>query len=386
MRAGAASERPANRPAPGGARPGPDLASILAALPTPVFVIDAADRFRYVNAAAEQFFEASAVQLAGRSLGELIVPDSPLHALIAQSRGAGAGVTEHGVTVDSPRTGPRSVTIKVTPGPGADEVVVALEEHSIARKIDQHLVHRNAARSVSAMAAMLAHEVKNPLSGIKGAAQLLEQNAAPADVELTRLISEEADRIVALVERMDMFADHRPIERAPVNIHEVLGHVRRLAESGFARQRRFIEQYDPSLPPVLGNRDLLVQAFLNIVKNASEAAPARGGEIVLGTRYRQGVRLALPGAETRLELPLVVSVQDNGSGIPEDLQAHLFEPFVTTKSRARDVGISGGRGLGLALVAKVVGDHGGIVEFESEPRRTVFRVFLPVAASAEEES
>ena len=166
--------------------------------------------------------------------------------------------------------------------------MLTLHERSIADKIDRQLTHRNAARSMTAMAAMLAHEVKNPLSGIRGAAQLLEQDADAAGRELTRLICDETDRIVALVDRMEVFSDHRPIERDAVNIHEVLERVRKLAQSGFARHVRFVEEYDPSLPPVHGNRDLLVQVFLNLVKNAAEAVPGAGGEIVLATAYRHG--------------------------------------------------------------------------------------------------
>ena len=223
------------------------------------------------------------------------------------------------------------------------------------------------------MAAMLAHEVKNPLSGIRGAAQLLEENLAPSDRELTRLICDEADRIVALVNRMEVFSDRRPLDRGPVNIHEVLDRVRLVAQSGFARHVRFIEEYDPSLPPVFGNRDALIQVYLNLVKNAAEAVPSQGGEIQVATSYQHGVRLAVAGTDTRLHLPLLVTVTDNGEGIPEDLRPHLFDPFVSTKHH--------GTGLGLALVAKVIDDHGGVIEFDSQPRRTVFRVCLPMASA-----
>ncbi len=242
----------------------------------------------------------------------------------------------------------------------------------MADKMDRRLTHRNAARSITAMAAMLAHEVKNPLSGIRGAAQLLEQDADPAGRQLTQLICDETDRIVALVDRMEAFSDHRPIERKAVNIHEVLERVRKVAQSGFARHVRLIEEYDPSLPLVHGNHDLLVQVFLNIVKNAGEAVPNTDGEIILTTAYRHGLRLAGRDGGGRRLLPLMVSVADNGAGIPEDLRPFLFDPFVTTKRN--------GTGLGLALVAKVIGDHGGVIEFDSQPRRTVFRVFLPVVA------
>jgi two-component system nitrogen regulation sensor histidine kinase GlnL len=264
------------------------------------------------------------------------------------------------------------VDILVAPVPErAGNVVVVLQERSRADKIDRQLTHRGAARSVTALAAMLAHEIKNPLSGIRGAAQLLEQSADEDDRTLTRLICDEADRIVKLVDRMEIFSDERPVEREAVNIHAVLEHVKRIAISGFARYIRIVEEYDPSLPPVYANRDQLVQVFLNLVKNAAEAVgDSSDGEIALTTAFRPGVRLTVPGSDARVSLPLEFCVRDNGPGVPEDLVPYLFDPFVTTKPS--------GSGLGLAMVAKIVGDHGGIVECDSQPRRTTFRVLMPM--------
>jgi two-component system nitrogen regulation sensor histidine kinase GlnL len=349
----------------------PDAAALLAALPNPVMTLDRGGMVRFVNPAAEQFFGVSAAALIGHPLAQFIAPHSPLFALADAVWRSGGSIAEYDLLLEGPRLAPRSVTIEGAPaGEGTDLLVLTLHERSMADKMDRQLTHRNAARSITAMAAMLAHEVKNPLSGIRGAAQLLEEDADAAGRELTQLICDETDRIVALVDRMEAFAGYGPITRDEVNIHEVLDRVRKIAQSGFARHVRLTENYDPSLPPVHGDRDLLLQVFLNLVKNAAEAAPGAGGEIILTTAYRHGLRMAGPSGDGRRHLPLMVSVADNGSGIPNDLKPHLFDPFVTTKRN--------GTGLGLALVAKVIGDHGGVIEFDSQPRRTVFRVFLPV--------
>jgi two-component system nitrogen regulation sensor histidine kinase GlnL len=347
-----------------------DPALVLSALPDPVIVLDRGGAVCFVNQAAEQFLGLGVAALRGAPLSDFIGASSPLFALVDAVWRDGGSIAEYDVLLEGPRLPARPVTIQGALAGEGDLLVLSLHERAIADQMDRQQTHRNAARSMTAMAAMLAHEVKNPLSGIRGAAQLLEQDADDDARQLTQLICDETDRIVALVDRMEAFSEHLPLARDSVNIHEVLERVRRIAQTGFARHVHFTEDYDPSLPLVHGNRDLLVQVLLNLVKNAAEASPAKGGEIVLATAYRHGRRLATRNGGPPQQLPLLVSVGDNGSGIPDDIKAHLFDPFVTTKRN--------GTGLGLALVAKVIGDHGGIIEFDSQPRRTVFRVFLPV--------
>ncbi|UVD58459.1 nitrogen regulation protein NR(II) [Rhizobium sp. Pop5] len=351
--------------------------AVLNAIQNPVVMVDESGFVVFANWEAEAFFGASASHLARYKISTFIPFGSPLLALVDQVRERKAPVNEYRVDLSSPRLGQdKLVDLYVAPvlsEPGA--VVIVFQERSMADKIDRQLTHRAAARSVTGLASMLAHEIKNPLSGIRGAAQLLEQSVIDDDRALTRLICDETDRIVSLVDRMEVFSDERPVDRMPVNIHSVLDHVKAVAKAGFARNIRITESYDPSLPAVFANRDQLVQVFLNLVKNAAEAVGDRpDGEIVLTTAYRPGIRLSVAGTREKISLPLEFCVHDNGPGVPADLLPHLFDPFITTKTN--------GSGLGLALVAKIIGDHGGIIECDSQTNRTTFRVLMPASKDA----
>jgi two-component system nitrogen regulation sensor histidine kinase GlnL len=355
-----------------------DCESLLSALPHPVLVIGDDETIVFANAAAEIFFTMSASTLMRSHISDIVAFGCPLLGLVEQVQASGATINEYGIEVATPRfSGAKLVDVYGGPLPEEPRnMFLMLQQRSMAQMIERQLTHRAAARSVSGMADVLAHEIKNPLSGIRGAAQLLEPGLSDEDRALTQLICSETDRIRMLVDRMEVFGDERPLAKDAVNIHDVLNHVRRIAEHGFGSNVRYVEDYDPSLPSVLGNRDKLVQVFLNLVKNAAEAIGGNngdGGHIILQTAFRPGVRLSLPGSDTRVSLPLMIQIEDNGCGIAEHLKPHLFDPFVTTKVS--------GSGLGLALVAKIIADHGGIIECESEPRRTAFRVLLPMQRS-----
>jgi two-component system nitrogen regulation sensor histidine kinase GlnL len=348
----------------------PHPTDIWNALPTPLLLLEPGGRVALANAAAETFLNHSQAQLLERGWEGLFPEDSPVHGLVAQAREGRSGIAAYDLNLEF--TGGRRVRGDVLVGILPDRegwLALGFQPRAVTSLVDRQKGQQGAARSATGVAAMLAHEIKNPLAGIRGAAQLLEAGLDPDGRELTQLIIAEVERVRALIDRMEGFTETR---RAfvPENIHAVLSHVRRVAETGFGAAVQFRERYDPSLPQVPADRDRLVQAFLNLVKNAVEASPP-GGTVTLTTAFRQGVRVRAPGTGTRVSLPLEVCVIDEGEGPPPHIADHLFEPFVSAKR--------GGTGLGLALVAKVVGDHGGIVEQERRHGETVFRVLLPLA-------
>jgi two-component system nitrogen regulation sensor histidine kinase GlnL len=353
---------------------------LLQALPQPAVLVDANYTILEANNAAEVFFRTSLAIMRREGLKHFVPFGSPVFATIDQVAADNSPLTAYGVDLATPRqSGDMIVDVYAVPiadigagrSGGVGAIAMTLHPQARTQKLDRQLTSQSSARSVSGLAAMLAHEIKNPLSGIRGAAQLLEGSVNDEDRALTQLITDEADRIVKLVDRMEVFSDERPVERDAVNIHTVLEHVKRLAESGFGSHIHFVEHYDPSLPPIFANRDQMVQVFLNLVKNACESiGSASDGEIVLSTGFRPGIRLSVPGSSKRLTLPMEFAIRDNGKGIANELLPNLFDPFITTKSN--------GSGLGLALVAKIIRDHGGVVECESPGRGATFKVMMPV--------
>ncbi len=352
--------------------------AIFSSLSQPVLICDSENRLMHANYAAEDFFSMSISNLLKLTLDDFIPFGSPILSMAEKIVKNNAPISEYRIRLSSDlreisgNSEARIVDVFATPLLGSeDRIILLFQERTTADKIDRQLISRNAVRSVSGLAAMLAHEIKNPLSGIKGAAQLLEKSVLDDDVPLARLIKDETDRIVNLLEKVDIFGDERPLLSEAINIHVVLDRVKLLAKSGDAANIEFIEQYDPSLPPVLGNKDQLIQVLLNLVKNSTEAlSDTNFPTIKLSTAFRPGIHMSIAGVKSKISLPLEIIIEDNGAGVSQDILANMFDPFVSTKPN--------GTGLGLALVAKIIGDHGGIIDVESQKGKTRFRILLPI--------
>jgi two-component system nitrogen regulation sensor histidine kinase GlnL len=350
-------------------------AAAFEANPEPSIIIDRSGCVASLNEAAANLFGQGLPVFTRGGFEALFPSGSPLASVLERCRGAAGVVWQRGMLLTLPAHPP--IEVDAAASPLAEGSVLLVLHCRGGLRTDQP-ADAGALQSAGGLGRMLAHEIKNPLAGIRGAAQLLKANAGAEDIPLAELIVEETGRIHRLVDRMQAFSEEVPPVRSAVNIHVVLDRVRALAVSGIADGLMLRENYDPSLPAAWGEEDQLIQVFLNLVKNAAEAARARGdgrGEISMATAWRDGIRVRLRDGRRPIAAPLEVKVTDNGPGIAPAMRDQLFQPFVTTKAH--------GGGLGLALTAKMVAAHDGLIDFESEPGRTVFRVLLPVYANAD---
>ncbi len=344
---------------------------IWTSLPIPAFLVDPQNRLLEVNPAAELFLNASSKSLAGQPVLDRLAIDAPMDEALGRVRVNQSALFVNDVDVGTGDKAPLQCNIQIGPisdAPG--HVLLLITPREIAGRLGRASSVKSAAKSAIGMAEMLAHEIKNPLAGISGAAQLLSMELSNEDRELTDLIVEETRRIVKLLEQVEQFGNLRPPDCKAVNIHDMLDRAQRSARMGYAARMQFIEEYDPSLPPTWADADQLLQVFLNLLKNASEAAGAEGGTIRLRTYYDISLRMRQKDGTGRA-LPLTIEIVDDGPGIAPEIAADIFEPFVS--------GRENGTGLGLALVSKIISDHGGWIAVDSVPGRTVFRVSLPVA-------
>jgi two-component system nitrogen regulation sensor histidine kinase GlnL len=339
----------------------PDAERWLEALPAPVIGVDAGERIRFVNAAAADLLAGVGRGLLGRRLDEIFGPDAPITALAQRALTGGAGVADADIALVGPGFALGRASVTAAPVGENGYIALVLTRPARARSAPAATEH-SAART-------LAHEVRNPLAGIRAAAQLISRDANPESSALATLICDEVDRIHRLTDRIDPFGAIEPPRFERFNIHEALDRVRKLIGSS-APNLLIIERYDPSLPPVRGDLDQLIQAFLNIANNAAEAVERQNdGEIAISTSYRPGVRFrsaATGAARAQLDVQIV----DNGPGLHADVADRLFEAFATTKA--------GGMGLGLTVAADIIARHDGRIEVESAPGRTAFHILLPI--------
>ncbi|MCR9069632.1 MAG: ATP-binding protein [Rhodobacteraceae bacterium] len=344
--------------------------SLWASLPIPALIIDAGDLIRDVNPAAETFLNASKKSLDGYPVWDKIFMDAPLEDAFARVRDGHSALFVNAVDVGTGSRKPVSCDVQIAPlADKPDHVLVLFENRDLVGKLDRSMSSKSAAKSAIGMAEMLAHEIKNPLAGITGAAQLISMNASGEDRELTDLIVAETRRILKLLEQVEEFGNLRPPERRAVNIHDVLDRARKSAAVGFAAHMNIEDDYDPSLPATFADPDQLLQVFLNLLKNAAQAGRT-GGTIRLRSFYELSLKVRRRDG-TGGAVPLQIEVIDDGPGIPPDIAGDIFEPFVS--------GRENGTGLGLALISKIIADHDGWIAVDSVPGRTVFRVSLPIA-------
>ncbi len=345
-----------------------DYEKVWMSIPLPSIVLNEDDIVVKVNPPGEGFLNASSKSLKNRSIWELINIGASLEESYKKVKKFNSPLFVTDVKVGAKGREPIPCNIQIAPIIGLDgSTILLIAPREIAGRISQSKSVKAAAKSAIGMAEMLAHEIKNPLAGITGAAQLLSMGLSTGDLEITDLIVAETRRILTLLEQVEQFGNLKPIDPKPLNIHDVIDRARRSAQLGFSAHINFKEDYDPSLPLVYGDPDQLLQVFLNLIKNASEAQP-NNGNIKLRTYFEHSFKLRRADGSGH-SMPIQVEVTDNGPGVSEDIRDEIFDPFVS--------GRNNGTGLGLALTSKIISDHKGLISLDSKPGNTVFRISLP---------
>ena len=344
----------------------PHANDVIAASPTALLIVGPDSIVVHANAAAEMLINASTAHIVGRHLQDILI-------LPTSYNNQGGAFAAYDIPILTRRNVQFRADLLITPFVDHDGWrLVSLQAGAAAHRMGHRLERGNGARAAIGIAAMLAHEIKNPLSGIRGAAQLLNAGLDDDGRRMTKLIRDEVDRITALIDRMEGFTDTRPLEIKAENIHAIIDHAKEVAKKGFGDRVDIKEIYDPSLPAVMVHRDSLIQIILNLLKNAAETAGANAiRQVTITTAFRHGVSVAVDDGARKLSLPIELCVIDDGPGAPIDMADTLFDPFVSTKPK--------GQGLGLSLVDKLVRDMGGFVQYarEGNPEKTVFRLLLP---------
>ncbi|NIJ16580.1 two-component system sensor histidine kinase NtrB [Sphingobium vermicomposti] len=350
---------------------GPSLAELMTALPVATLVIAPDNVIFDANVWAETLLNMARSAIVGSDVTRTIrMAEAGARFDIWHSN---KPIAAYDIKVHAGRTAEMEVDLMIAPIIDHEGWrIISIHAQSHARKIG-HRGTTGGARSAIGAAAILAHEIKNPLSGIRGAAQLLESGNEGHDTTLTQLICNEVDRIAALIDRMQDFTTDRTLECRPGNIYPLIDRAVNIAAAGFAKDVRIIRRYDPSLPFAIINDDALVQVMINLIKNAAEALEnVDEGWIRVETAFRHGVSVVMGEGKGSAVLPIEILIVDNGPGVPDHILDHLFNPFITGK---RD-----GQGLGLALVDKLVRDMNGFVQYsrDREAGESTFRILLPM--------
>ena len=347
--------------------------SILNELRTPVFLINKSNEFSYINEIGEEFFGISSSILIGKKINKLIPTDSPILNLIERVRNSKTGITEESLDFSNLNFPNRKVRVHVVPlSFDHNQIVVQISQLALSEMFQSQRINSKISKSFSSMVDMLMHELKNPLAGIKGASQLIESDLQdnPNFLELTQLISIECDRIEDLLNRMEQLSNNKiEIEYENLNIHEVLNHCKRVAQNSFANQINFINEYDPSLPRLFANKNLLIQIIINLLKNATEASK-KNGNIKIKTSFNSNKITSFGIEDIPTPLPLQIEIIDFGIGIPSNLLVNIFDPFVSSKKE--------GKGLGLSVVASGLEEMGAVIDVSSHPGFTNFCINFPL--------